>query len=67
MLLISFNIFYCTVISNVISNKFQKEHIDTTSEFYSDTISAFLNSTKEIVNVLLTQSAEQIDEYVKNL
>lgn len=55
------------VISNVIWEKFQKEHIDTTSEFYSDTISAFLKSTKEIVDILLTQSAEQIDEYVKNL
>ena len=55
------------VISNVILGKFQKEHIDTTSEFYSDTISAFLKSTKEIVDVLLTQSAEQIDKYVKNL
>lgn len=55
------------VISNVIWNKFQKEHIDTTSEFYVDTISAFLKSTKEIVDVLLTQSAEEIDEYVKNL
>lgn len=56
-----------SVISNVIWKKFQKEHIDTTSEFYSGTISAFLNSTKEIIDVLLTQSAEEIDEYVKNL
>lgn len=55
------------VISNVIWNKFRKENIDTTSEFYSDTISAFLKSTKEIINVLLTQSAEQIEEYIRNL
>lgn len=55
------------VISNVIWNKFQKEHIDTTSEFYADTISAFLKSTKEIVDVLLSQSSEEIDEYVKSL
>lgn len=55
------------VVSNVIWNKFRKGNIDTTSEFYSDTISAFLKSTKEIINVLLTQSAEQIEEYVKNL
>ena len=55
------------VISNVIWNKFRKENIDTTSEFYSDTISAFLKSTKEIIDILLTQSAEQIEEYVKNL
>ena len=55
------------VVSNVVWNKFRKENIDTTSEFYSDTISAFLKSTKEIINVLLTQSAEQIEEYVKNL
>lgn len=56
-----------SVISNVIWNKFQKEHIDTTSVCYADTISAFLNSTKEIVDVLLTQSAEEIDAYVRNL
>ena len=55
------------VVSNVVWNKFRKENIDTTSEFYSDTISAFLKSTKEIINVLLTQSAEQIEEYIKNL
>ena len=55
------------VISNVIWNKFRKENIDTTSEFYSDTISAFLKSTKEIIDVLLSQSAEQIEEYIRNL
>lgn len=55
------------VINNVIWEKFQKEHIDTTSEFYADTISAFLKSTKEIVDVLLSQSSEEIDEYVKSL
>ena len=55
------------VISNVVWNKFRKENIDTTSEFYSDTISAFLKSTKEIINVLLTKSEEKIEEYVKNL
>lgn len=55
------------VVSNVVWNKFRKENIDTTSEFYSDTISAFLKSTKEIINVLLTQSAEQIEEYIRNL
>ena len=55
------------VISNVIWNKFRKENIDTTSEFYSDTISAFLKSTKEIIDVLLSQSAEQIEEYIRNI
>lgn len=55
------------VVSNVIWNKFRKENIDTTSEFYSDTISAFLKSTKEIIDVLLSQSAEQIEEYIRNL
>ena len=55
------------VISNVIWEKFQKEHIDTTSEFYADTISAFLKSTKEIVDVLLTQSASEIRKYIENL
>lgn len=54
-------------ISLVVSGKFFKEKISTNGQYYSETISDFKGSIKNIVNVILSGSEKVIRDYVLSL
>ena len=56
-----------TMIDNTISLKFEKEGINTQSEWYINTVSDCKNATRDIVNALLSDSKPKIMKYVRSI
>lgn len=54
-------------ISLVVSGKFFKEKISTNNQYYSETISDFKGSIKDIVNIILSGSEKVIRDYVLSI
>ena len=50
-----------------IALKFEKEGIPTTGKYYAKVIDDFKNSTKEIINVLISNSYSFIVNYVNSI
>ena len=54
-------------IDLAIATKFEIEGIETRGKIYAQVISDFKNATKDIVNIILSESNSKIVEYVINI
>lgn len=54
-------------IDMAIADKFRDEEIDIYSKTYADVVSDFKNATKEIINVILSDSHSTINKYVLSI
>ena len=59
--------FYENCIDLAIATKFEIEGIETRGKIYAQVISDFKNATKDIVNIILSESNSKIVEYVINI
>lgn len=55
------------VINKTVNNKFKKEHFDTSSQEYHQTLYDCMVASTDIVNVLANGEIEQIDSYIESL